>query len=149
MAMLGFVAIRKLGYGRIRRAAASQADLDARRQLDRLAGAGDEEHMWLELKGMAQAFTMAAIRLSLIYRNESDSVAIQREHGSWNDSACRPGAFDFIADTTSVKVEFLSSREPSPATVENMRQATHSACTRIFGKEQEVRVARGEETAVV
>jgi UDP-GlcNAc:undecaprenyl-phosphate GlcNAc-1-phosphate transferase len=149
MAVIGFVAIRKLGYGRIRHAAASQADLDARRQLDRLAGSRDEEHMWLELKGMAQAFTMAAIRLSLIYRNESDSVAIQREHGNWNESAGRPGAFDFVADTTSVKVEFLSAREPSPATVENMRQATHSACTRIFGKEQESRVARGEETAIV
>ena len=147
MCLLGFVAIRKLGYGRIRRAAASQADLDARRQLDRLAGARDEEHMWLELKGMAQAFTMAAIRLSLVYRNESDSVAIQREHGNWGESACLPGAFDFVADTTSVKVEFLSVSEPSPATVENMRQATHSACTRIFGKEQEVRVARGEEHA--
>jgi len=104
--------------------------------------------MWLELKGMAQAFTMAAIRLSLVYRNESDSVAIQREHGNWDESACRPGAFDFAADTTSVKVEFISTSEPSPATVENMRQATHSACTRIFGKEREVRVARGEERAV-
>jgi hypothetical protein len=90
---------------------------------------------------------MAAIRLSLVYRNESDSVAIQREHGNWHESACRPGAFDFIADATSVKVEFLTAREPSPATVENMRQATHSACTRIFGKEQEVRVARSEKHA--
>jgi len=149
MALLGFVAIRKLGYGQIRRSAASQADMDACRQLDRLAGATDEERMWLELKGMAQAFAMAAIRLSLVYRNESDSVAIQREHGNWNEAACRPGAFDFIADATSVKVEFLSATEPSPSTVENMRQATHSACTRIFGKEQELRVARGKETAVV
>ncbi len=123
--------------------------MDACRQLDRLAGATDEERMWLELKGMAQAFAMAAIRLSLVYRNESDSVAIQREHGNWNEAACRPGAFDFIADATSVKVEFLSATEPSPSTVENMRQATHSACTRIFGKEQELRVARGKETAVV
>jgi UDP-GlcNAc:undecaprenyl-phosphate GlcNAc-1-phosphate transferase len=149
MAVLSFVAVKKLGYGRIRRTAASQADLDARRQLDRLAGATDEEHMWLELKGMAQAFTMAAIRLSLVYRNESDSVAIQREHGNWDQPASRPGAFDFTADATSVKVEFLSASNPSPATVENMRQATHSACTRIFGKEQELRVARSKETAVV
>ena len=149
MAVLGFVAVKKLGYGKIRRAAASQADLDARRRLDRLAGASDEEHMWLELKGMAQAFAMAAIRLSLVYRNESDSVAIQREHGNWDQPASRPGAFDFVADATSVKVEFLSALEPSPATLENMRQATHSACTRIFGKERELRVARSKETAVV
>ena len=149
MAVLGFVAVKKLGYGKIRRAAASQADLDARRQLDRLAGASDEEHMWLELKGMAQAFAMAAIRLSLVYRNESDSVVIQREHGNWDQPASRPGAFDFVADATSVKVEFLSALEPSPATLENMRQATHSACTRIFGKERELRVARSKETAVV
>jgi hypothetical protein len=90
---------------------------------------------------------MAAIRLSLVYRNESDSVAIQREHGNWDEAACRPGAFDFVADTTSVKVEFICSSEPSPATIENLRQATHSACTRIFGKEQEIRVARSEEHA--
>ncbi len=51
MAALGFVAIRKLGYGQLRRAAASQADIDARRQLDRLAGATDEERMWLEAQG--------------------------------------------------------------------------------------------------
>ena len=149
MCLLGFVAIRKLGYGQLRRAAASQAELDARRQLDRLAGAANEERMWLELKGTAQAFTMAAIRLSLVYRNESDSVAIQREHGNWDEPACHPGAFDFTADAASVKVEFLSALEPSSATVENMRQATYSACTRIFGKEREVRVARrSEETAV-
>ena len=83
MAVLGFAAIRKLGYGQIRRAADSQADIDARRQLDRLAGATDEERLWLELKGLSQAFAMAAIRLSLVYRSESDSMAIQREHGNW------------------------------------------------------------------
>jgi hypothetical protein len=30
-----------------------------------------------------------------------------------------------------------------------MRRATDIACTRIFGKEQHVRVARGKEPAVV
>ncbi len=149
MGVVGFVAIRKLGYGQIRRAAASQADIDARRQLDRLAGASDEERLWFEIKGVVQAFGLAAIRLSLVYRSESDSVAIQREHGNWDEPACLPGAFDFKADATAVKVEFLSlpTREPSPATVESMRQATESACTRIFGKEPEPRVARPKEPA--
>jgi UDP-GlcNAc:undecaprenyl-phosphate GlcNAc-1-phosphate transferase len=145
MAVLGFAAIRKLGYGHIRRAAASRADMDARRQLDRLAGATNEERLWLELKGLSQALAMAAIRLSLMYRNESDSVAIQREHGNWDEPTCRPGAFDFKTDATAVKVEFLCKREPSPATVESLRQATASACTRIFGKEFEARVARPKE----
>jgi UDP-GlcNAc:undecaprenyl-phosphate GlcNAc-1-phosphate transferase len=147
MAVLGFAAIRKLGYGQIRRAAASQADINARRQLDRLSGATDEERLWLELKGVTQAFAMAAIRLSLIYRSESDSVAIQREHGNWGEPACIPGAFDFNADATAVKVEFLAAREPNPATVESLRQATESACTRIFGREPEARVARSKEPA--
>jgi hypothetical protein len=147
MAVLGFAAIRKLGYGQIRRAAASQADINARRQLDRLAGATDEERLWLELKSLSQAFAMAAIRLSLIYRSESDSVAIQREHGNWGEPACIPGAFDFNADATAVKVEFLAAREPNPATVESLRQATQSACTRIFGREPEARVARSKEPA--
>jgi UDP-GlcNAc:undecaprenyl-phosphate GlcNAc-1-phosphate transferase len=147
MAVFGFAAIRKLGYGHIRGVATSQADIDARRQLDRLAGATDEERLWLELKGMARSFAMAAIRLSLVYCNESDSVAIQREHGNWNEPACRPGAFDFRADAAAVKVEFLIACEPSPATMESMRQATESACTRIFGKELEARVARPKEPA--
>ncbi len=147
MAVLGFVAIRKLGYGQIRRVAASQADIDIRKQLDRLAGATNEERLWFELKGLAQIFAMPAIRLSLVYRSESDSVAIQREHGNWDEPACRPGAFDFKADATSVKVEFLTAREPSTATVESLRQATESACTRIFGKEPEARVARPKEPA--
>jgi UDP-GlcNAc:undecaprenyl-phosphate GlcNAc-1-phosphate transferase len=147
MAVLGFAAIRKLGYGQIRRAADSQADIDARRQLDRLAGATDEERLWLELKGLSQAFAMAAIRLSLVYRSESDSMAIQREHGNWGETACRPGAFDFKADATAVKVEFLSIHEPNPTTVESLRQATQSACTRIFGKEPEARAARSKEPA--
>ena len=147
MAVLGFAAIRKLGYGQIRRAAVSHADIDARRQLDRLAGATDEERLWLELKSVTQAFAMAAIRLSLVYRSESDSVAIQREHGNWDEPACRPGTFDFRADATTVKLEFLSAREPSPATVEGMRQAMASACTRIFGKELESRAARPKEPA--
>jgi hypothetical protein len=91
--------------------------------------------MWPELKGMAQAYAMAVIRFPLVYRNESDSVAIQREHGNWNEPACRPGVFDFIANATSVKVGFLPAHNPSLVTVENMRQSAHSACTRIFGKE--------------
>jgi len=68
MAVLGFAAIRKLGYGQIRRATASQAEIDARRQLDRLAGATDEERLWFELKGLSQTLAMAALRLSLVYR---------------------------------------------------------------------------------
>ena len=140
MALLGFAAIRKLGYGRIRRATASQADIDTQRQIDRLAGAADEERLWIELKGAAQAFGIAAVRLSLIYRSESDSMAIQREHGEWGDPAACCGGFEAKANATAAKVEFRSSREPSPGILESMRQATESACTRIFGKASEARV---------
>jgi hypothetical protein len=140
MGVLGFAAIRKLGYGRIRRATESQADIDARKQLDRLAGATDQERLWFELKGFSQTLAMAAVRLSLVYRSESDSLAIQREHGNWDEAACRPGSFEFKTDATAVKVEFLC-----PATVESLRQATASACTRIFGRELEARVARPKE----
>jgi hypothetical protein len=146
MAVLGFVAIRKLGYGKIRRSAVSQAEIDARRLLDRLAGAADEERLWFELKSLTQALAITAIRFSLVYRNESDSVAIQREHGNWDEPSGRGSSgFDFRADATAVKVEFLTMREQSPATIEGLRQATASACTRIFGKEPEARVAHANE----
>jgi hypothetical protein len=145
MAALGFVAIRKLGYGHSRRVAASQAEIDVRRQLDRLAGAADEERLWVELKGLSQALGMAAIRLSLVYRSESDSVAIQREHGNWGDPTSHPGDFGFEAEATAVKVEFLTVRDLNPAAVESLRQATASACTRIFGNEPEPRSTRSKE----
>jgi hypothetical protein len=142
MDILGFVAIRKLGYGRLRRASASQVDVDARRHIDRLAAASDEEHLRNELKGAAQAFEMTAIRMVLVYRNESDSVTIQREHGDWGEAAGASGGFEAKANSAAVKVEFRSPNELGTATVEGIRQAIECACARIFGKPSELRVAR-------
>ena len=143
--VFGFVAIRKLGYGRIRRSAASPEEIDVRRQLDRLAAASDEERLWSELKGAAQAVGMSAIRLSLLYRSESDSLSIQRDHGNWNEASGSPGSFAANANSAAVKVEFRSETELGPATLEGLRQAIESACTRIFGKEPEARVQREED----
>jgi UDP-GlcNAc:undecaprenyl-phosphate/decaprenyl-phosphate GlcNAc-1-phosphate transferase len=142
MGLLGFVAIRKLGYGHIRRAASSQADIDLRRQLDRLAGATNDEHLWRELKGAAQALGLGAVRLSLMYRSESDSVSIQHENGDWNEPAGQPGSFEAKAAATAVKVEFRQPADTSAASIESLKQATESACARIFGKEPEARVQK-------
>lgn len=139
MGVGGFVAIRKLGYGQLRRTALSDAQMDTQRQLDRLAAASDEERLWIELKGAAQALGLSAIRLSLVYRNESDSMSIQREHGDFVGSGAVSGSFAARALGTEVMVEFRAHSEVSPAAVESLRQATESACARTFGKELETR----------
>jgi hypothetical protein len=141
MALLGLVAIRKLGYGHIRRAVASQADIDTQLQLDRLASASDEERLWAELKGAVETFGFCAIRFSLMYRSESDSLSIQREHGDCAGTGSFQGSFEARAYATSVKVEFRAQAEPDPAAVESLKQATESACIRTFGKETEARRA--------
>jgi UDP-GlcNAc:undecaprenyl-phosphate GlcNAc-1-phosphate transferase len=140
MAVLGFLGIRKLGYGRLARGAASPAAVDIRRQLDRLAAAADEERLWTDLKGAALAYGWSAIRLTLLYNSESDSVAIQREHGDWNQGGAS-GAFAVKARSAGVKVEFRSDAAVDAGTLDTVRQAAASACTRIFGKEPEARVA--------
>lgn len=134
MAVLGFVAIRRLGYGPIRHPGVSRAGVLTLKHMGRLASASDEEGLWLELKNLSQALAIAAIRLSLVQRKGSDLVAIQREHGNWDLAACRPSAFTFRAETTLIKVEFLTASEPNPAVVEGLQQATESACIRIFGE---------------
>lgn len=139
MGVGGFVAIRKLGYGQLRHVVSSAPQIDTQRQLDRLAAASDEERLWIELKGAAQILGLCAIRLSLVYRNESDSISIQREHGDWGGSAPAYGSFVARALATAVKVEFRAQSGAAPAVVESLRQATESACTRTFGKEMEAR----------
>jgi UDP-GlcNAc:undecaprenyl-phosphate GlcNAc-1-phosphate transferase len=145
MGTAGFFGIRRLGYGQLKHSAEAQAGIDAGKRVAKLAAATAEERLWVELKSVTQALAMPAIRLSLVYRSEGDSVTIQREHGNWSEPTCRRGDFDFMVDSTSVKVEFLSAHEPNPATVERIQQATESACTRIFGKEREAHLARGED----
>jgi len=139
LAGLAFLGVRRLGYGRLGRRGASQAEVDVRRQLDRLAAAADEERLWGDLKGTAVAYGWSAIRLTLLYQSESDSVAVQREHGDWTRG--EPGAFSVNAKSAGVKVELRSGVAVDPGVLETVRQATASACTRIFGKEHEARKA--------
>ncbi len=148
MALLGFVAMRKLGYVRLRRTATSPEVIDRQRQLDRLAAASDEERLWLELKGMAGLLGFVAIRLSLLYRNESDSIAVQRDHGDWSDGGTR-GSFEARANTAGITIEYRAEGEVAQVDVEGLRQAVESACIRTFGKLPEARIGHtvGEATA--
>jgi hypothetical protein len=139
MGVLGFIGIRKLGYGQMRRSSASQAEVDVQRQIDRLAAALDEERLWCELKGVGQALDMTAIRLLLVYRNESDSVTVQRENGDWAQATGVAGSFAATANKAEVRVKFRSRNDLGRTVVESMRQATECACARIFGKAAEAR----------
>jgi UDP-GlcNAc:undecaprenyl-phosphate/decaprenyl-phosphate GlcNAc-1-phosphate transferase len=136
MGLAGFLGIRKLGYGHLRRAVSSQAQIDVRRQLDRLATAADEERLWRELKGAAQAIGLVSIRISLMYQHESDSVSIQREHGDWNDSDPVYGSFEAAAAATAIKVEYRCRERLDGGTLYDLQQTTEYACTRIFGRKK-------------
>ena len=104
--------------------------------------------MWSELKGTAQAFGMNALRMTLLYRSESDSISIQRNHGDWANGAVATGSFDVKANQAGAKVEFRSATDVAAFTVDGMKQAAECACGRIFGKASEVRgVPRREEAA--
>jgi hypothetical protein len=135
MGLAGFLGIRRLGYGQLKRSASSQAEVDMRRQLDRLACAADEERLWRELKGAAQAVGLAAIRISLMYRHESDSVSLQREHGEWRESDLLYGSFEAAAAATAIKVEYRSRESLDGSPLQDLRHATEYACMKIFGKE--------------
>lgn len=141
MGLAGWLGIRNLGYGHVRLSAASTEEIDIRRQLDRLAAASDEEQLWRELKGVAQVHDWKAIRLSLVYQSESDSMSIPRAHGDWDNPGGGASILDVLANQTHVRAEVHATRDIAASTREAVRQALVSACTRTFGKEPEVRVA--------
>jgi UDP-GlcNAc:undecaprenyl-phosphate GlcNAc-1-phosphate transferase len=151
MALAGFLGIRRLGYGHLKRSLASQSQIDTRRQLDRLASAADEERLWRELKGAAQALGLASIRISLMYRHESDSVSIQREHGDWSESELTCGSFEASAAATAVKVEYRRTDALEVPLLHELQHTTEIACMKIFGKNTAVPQAplqTGESKAV-
>jgi UDP-GlcNAc:undecaprenyl-phosphate/decaprenyl-phosphate GlcNAc-1-phosphate transferase len=146
MGVAGFLGIRRLGYGQLRRSPASQAQIDTRRQLDRLSSAPDEERLWRELKGAAQALGLASIRFSLMSRQESDSVAIQREHGDWTGSDLPYGSFEASAAATSIKVEYRAREGVDSSLLQALQEATDCACTKIFGKKPETKALEAGES---
>jgi UDP-GlcNAc:undecaprenyl-phosphate GlcNAc-1-phosphate transferase len=136
MGIGGFLGIRRLGYGHVKQSRSSQAAVDIERQLDRLANAVDEERLWKELKGAAQALGLRAVRISLMYQQESDSVAIQRVHGQWLASSGVYGNFEAAAADTTVKVEYSHSGAIDPASLVSLRNAIEVACDRLFGEKK-------------
>jgi hypothetical protein len=134
MGLVGFVAIRKLGYGQLKGALASPRALDVQRQMDRLAVAADEERLWRELKTAAQAMGLVSVRLSLMYKHEEDTVSIQREFGEWRGSDLNYGSLESSPAAATVKVEYLGKEPADLAQVHSLQLATEYACVRIFGK---------------
>jgi UDP-GlcNAc:undecaprenyl-phosphate/decaprenyl-phosphate GlcNAc-1-phosphate transferase len=149
MGLAGFLGIRRLGYGQLKRTLASQTEVDTRRQLDRLAGAADEERLWRELKGAAQAIGLASIRISLMYRQEGDSVSIQREHGQWSESELLYGGFEASAGATAIKVEYRCKQSGDGASLQGLQQATEYACAKIFGKKPVAEALQAGESKAV
>jgi len=148
MGLAGFIGIRRLGYGQLKRTVASQIQIDLRRQLDRLACAADEERLWRELKGAAQAMGLASIRISLMSRQESDSVSIQREHGEWSNSDLSYGSFETSAAATAIKVEYRSREALDSSSLQGLQQSAEYACVKIFGKKPAAKSLKTSESEV-
>jgi len=150
MSLAGFLGIRKLGYGHLGHSRSSQAQVDTQRQLDKLASAADEERLWRELKGTAQALGLSAIRISLMCQQESDSVSIQRVHGQWLESSGFYGSFEAAAAATQVKVEYIArSAVTDTPPLEDLKDATERACMRIFGKNPNPQAASASDASKV
>lgn len=133
MGLAGFLAIRRLGYGRLKHSAATETHVDMQRQLDRLANAADEERLWRELKAAAKVLGLAAVRISLTYQQDGDSASIRRERGEWYVDALLDGSFECSTVTTAVRVDYRATTALDIAQSQAFQRATQAACARIYG----------------
>lgn len=145
MALLGFLGVRKLGYGQIKPSAEARAEADAQKQLARLASAADEERLWRELKAAAHAVGLASVRISLTSQRDSDSVSILRENGGWHASNYFYGSFESTVASTTVKVEYAGKTSIDNEAIENFKQATECALEKIFGKQPKAKMLAQQE----
>jgi hypothetical protein len=149
MAVAGFLGIRRLGYGHLKHAPASQAQVDIQRQLDKLANAADEERLWRELKGAAQGLGQSSIRIFLMYQHESDSVSIQRVHGEWLGPSGFYGSFETSAASTTVKIEYRCRESMKGASLDELKDPAERACMKIFGKNPSAKAMENHSSKVV
>jgi UDP-GlcNAc:undecaprenyl-phosphate GlcNAc-1-phosphate transferase len=146
MTLTGFFALRRLGYGRVKQLSGGKTNLDPDRQLARLAGAPDEERVWRELKVAARAVGLTSVRLSLVHQQGSDTVSVLREHGDSREFSLSYGSFTLAVADTMVKVEYSGKQSIDRTALDDLKEATKAACTRIFGSQPEPRLPRPSES---
>jgi hypothetical protein len=134
MGTAGFIGIRKLGYGFLRRSATVQAKIETSRRLARLAGATDELELWRGLKSVAEALCMTALHLSVDCREDGDPITIQRSHGEWSGTEQFDGSIEISAGAAEVKVAYRCQLGISDVELELLKQALETTSTSLFGE---------------
>jgi UDP-GlcNAc:undecaprenyl-phosphate GlcNAc-1-phosphate transferase len=134
MGVAGFIGIRKLGYGFLKKSATVQAKIETSKRLARLAGATDELELWRGLKSVAEALCMTALRLSVDCREDGDPITIRRSHGEWPDAETVHGSIEIWAGAALVKVAYCCSLSISDGELGLLRQALEATSTGLFGE---------------
>jgi UDP-GlcNAc:undecaprenyl-phosphate/decaprenyl-phosphate GlcNAc-1-phosphate transferase len=133
MGTAGFIGIRALGYGHLRRSADAKAALEVNRRLGRLAAAADERALWRALKVVAEGMGFTSVRLNIGYQHDGDPISIQCVHGDWRESGFL-GKMEVAAGNAIVKVEYRGATSLGKGELDQLRQALETASTRLFGE---------------
>ena len=134
MGTAGFIGIRKLGYGFLRKSATVQAKLETSKRLARLAGATDELELWRGLKSVAEALCMTAVRLSVDCREDGDPITIQRSHGEWSEAGMVHGKIEVLVGAAVVKVAYRCELSISDGELGLLKHALENTSTSLFGE---------------
>jgi hypothetical protein len=134
MGTAGFIGIRKLGYGFLRKSATVQAKLETTKRLARLAGATDELELWRGLKSVAEALCMTALHLSVDCREDGDPIVIQRSHGEWLEAEMVHNSIEISAGAAVVKVAYRCELSVSDVELDLLRHALETTSTSLFGE---------------
>ena len=134
MGTAGFIGIRRLGYGHLKRSAAAQTEMEARKRLANLAAATDERKLWQELKAAAEGLGMTSLRLCVDCQQDGDPVTIRRAHGEWRESERYQGSMEISAGPATFKVDYRSGFGVSESELGQLKQALEDASTRLFGE---------------
>jgi hypothetical protein len=134
MGTAGFIGIRKLGYGFLRKSATVQAKAETTKRLARLAGATDDLELWRGLKSVAEALCMTALRLSVDCREDGDPIVIQRSHGEWPEAETVRGNIEISAGAAIVKVAYCCALSISDVELELLKHALETTSTGLFGE---------------
>jgi hypothetical protein len=141
MGTAGFIGIRKLGYGFLKKSATVQAKIETSKRLARLAGATDELELWRGLKSVAEALCMTAIRLSVDCQEDGDPISIQRLHGEWPESESFHGSIEISAGAAVVKVAYRCDLGISDGELGLLKKALESASAYLRGELSEGKMA--------
>ncbi len=129
---IAFLAMRRIGYGRL---AAGTAGAAATSQFEALARVADEAQLWRELRSVVRQLHLAAIRVSVHGQEDGEPTALVWSQGVVPSGNWATHELTTSTRTGSVLVEYRAG-DPQPAAILTAFEASLSTClTAIYGSE--------------